>query len=60
MTEELSLYCKGLKWKGRKLFKDLGMEVMEGKNPTTLQFYKYLAKEFFESDKKEHIFLVYF
>ena len=29
---------------------------MEGKKTMTLQVYKYLAKQFLESDEKEHVF----
>ena len=32
------------------------MDVTDGKKSMTLQVYKYLAKMFFESDNKEHIF----
>ena len=52
----LSLYCKGLKSKGGKLVRDIGLEVTEGKKPMNLQVYKYLAKMFLENDKKDHIF----
>ena len=33
----VSLYCKGSKRKGRKLVQDLGVEVIEGKKPMSLQ-----------------------
>ena len=33
---------------------------MEWEKPITLQVYRYSSKTFFESDKKEHIFLIYF
>ena len=56
MKSGVSLYCKGSKRKWRKLVWDIGMEVTEGKKLITLHFYKYLSKEVFKSDKKEHIF----
>ena len=44
--EGVSLYCNYLNRKGRKLFQDLGMEVMEMNKTMTLQVYKHFAKTF--------------
>ena len=48
----LSLYCKYSNRKGRHLVQGIGLEVMERKNPMTLQVYKYLAKAFLKVTRK--------
>ena len=56
----LSLYCKYSNRKGRHLVQGIGLEVMERKNPMTLQVYKYLAKAFLKVTRKSMFLLISF
>ena len=56
MINNLSLYNKGLKRKGKKLKQSLALKVAEGKKLMSFEVYCFLCRKLFKSPKREHIF----
>ena len=47
ITERISLYCKGSKRRGNKLKQELGLDLSEGKKPTSFEVFEFLSKQLF-------------
>ena len=52
----ISLYCKGLNWKGSYQKQDFALRISEGKKRMATEAYNYITRNIFCIRKKEHIF----
>ena len=55
ITPGLSIYCKWLKHKGRKLVPDIGPNCYKGNKRMCFEVYKLIINKLFESENMEHI-----
>ena len=56
LKDEISLYCKGSKFRGVTLEQQVAFKILEMKRPMKFEVHKYISKWLFESLKKEHGF----
>ena len=57
----LSIYCKWLKHKGRKLVQDLGIFFYKGNKKISFEVYTFILNKLFERENKEIILVhIYF